>query len=95
MNNTTYPLYEVPYLVRDPNEHYMSAERHNMEVRYQAVVDDYFIARDKGLTARKARRHVATLHNLLPADVRYILKWFYQEAKNRQKYDFLEKFAHW
>ena len=45
---SAYPLYDVPYLVRDPNEFRMSKKRHEIEVRNQAVVDDYFLARDKG-----------------------------------------------
>ena len=40
-----YPLYDVPWLVRDPNAYRMSAKRHQIEVRNQAVVDDYFVAR--------------------------------------------------
>ena len=39
-------LYDVPYLVRDPNDFRMSKKRHEIEVRNQAVVDDYFLARD-------------------------------------------------
>ena len=27
-----YPLYDVPYLVREPNDAYMSSMRHNTEV---------------------------------------------------------------
>ena len=38
-----YPLYDVPWLVRDPNEYRMSAKRHQIEKRNQAVVDDYFL----------------------------------------------------
>ena len=56
MEEKTYPLYDVPYLVRDPNEFRMSAKRHEIELRNQAVVDDYFILRDKGLSALEARR---------------------------------------
>ena len=32
-------LYDVPYLVRDPNEFRMSEKRHQIEVKNQAVVD--------------------------------------------------------
>ena len=36
--NNSYPLYDVPYLVRDPNDFRMSKKRHEIEVRNQAVV---------------------------------------------------------
>ena len=55
-----YPLYDVPWLVRDPNAYRMSAKRHQIEVRNQAVVDDYFVARANGASAREAREVVAT-----------------------------------
>jgi hypothetical protein len=70
----------------------MSAKRHEVEVRNQAVVDDYFVARDKGLSAREARKQVEEKHQLKPKRVHYIFVWFYREAKKRKKYDFLEKF---
>ena len=89
---TLYPLYDVPYLVRDPNEYRMSAARHALELRNQAVVDDYFIARNDGLTALEARQAVAHKHQLTSQRVKYILDWFYHEAKNRRKYEFLQKF---
>ena len=54
-----YPLYDVPYLVRDPNEYRMSKKRHQLEVRNQAVVDDYFLSRAKGASAHEAREVVA------------------------------------
>ena len=88
----TYPLYDVPYLVREANDSYMSQTRHEIEVRNQAVVDDYFVARDKGLSAYEARKQVAEKHQITTKRVRKILKWFYQEAQKRKKYDFLEKF---
>ena len=88
-----YPLYDVPWLVRDPNEFRMSAQRHEIELRNQAVVDDYFVARDKGVTAHEARRQVGEKYQIKPKRVRIILVWFYREAKNRKKYDFLEKFS--
>ncbi len=59
-----YPLYDVPYLVRDPNEYRMSAKRHQIEVRNQAVVDDYFVARASGASAHEAREVVATKHGI-------------------------------
>ena len=90
---TEYPLYDVPYLVRDPNEYRMSAKRHEIEVRNQAVVDDYFVARDKGLSAREARRLVAPQHGMTPKKVLHCIIWFCLEARKRKKYDFLEKFA--
>lgn len=87
-----YPLYDVPYLVRDPNEFRMSEKRHQIEVRNQAVVDDYFIARANGASAHDARKQVAEKHGITLKRVHYILVWFYREAKKRKKYDFLEKF---
>ena len=88
-----YPLYDVPYLVRDPNDFRMSKKRHEIEVRNQAVVDDYFVARDKGASAREARQLVASKHEMTPERVYVIIKWFFNEAKKRKKYDFLIKFA--
>ena len=90
---SAYPLYDVPYLVRDPNDFRMSAKRHEIEVRNQAVVDDYFIARDQGLSAHEARKQVAEKHQLRFERVQVILIWFCKEAKKRKKYDFLEKFS--
>ena len=88
-----YPLYDVPWLVRDPNDFHMSAARHAIELRNQTVVDDYFIARDKGLTAREARHQVAEKHQLTMQRVDRIIRWFFEEAKKRRKYDFLQKFS--
>ena len=88
-----YPLYDVPYLVRDPNEFRMSEKRHQIEVRNQAVVDDYFIARANGASAHDARKQVAERHGITLQRVIKILKWFYEEAKKRKKYDFLTKFS--
>ncbi len=87
-----YPLYDIPYLVRDPNDFRMSAKRHAIEVRNQAVVDDYFVARDKGLSALEARKQVAAKHGIAPKRVQTIIVWFFNEAKKRRKYDFCEKF---
>ena len=89
---SAYPLYDIPYLVRDPNVFRMSAARHEIEVRNQAVVDDYFLARDRGLSAHDARKQVAEKHQLTRKRLHYIFVWFYREAKKRRKYDFLEKF---
>ena len=88
-----YPLYDVPWLVRDPNEFRMSKKRHEIEVRNQAVVDDYFVARANGIRGEDARRQVAEKHGITPKRVIKILKWFYEEAKKRKKYDFLTKFS--
>ena len=88
-----YPLYDVPYLVRDPNDFRMSAKRHEIEVRNQAVVDDYFIVRDQGLSAHEARKQVAEKHQLRSERVQNIITWFFHEAQKRKKYDFLEKFS--
>ena len=93
MANNNYPLYDVPYLVRDPNEFRMSAKRHEIEVRNQAVVDDYFVARDNGLSAREARKQVAEKHCMTSKKVLHCIIWFCQEAQKRKKYDFLIKFA--
>ena len=89
---SAYPLYDIPYLVREPNNSYMSQKRHEIEVFNQAVVDDYFIARDKGLDHRQARIEVAEKHHITVAEVERKRVWFYQEAKRRKKYDFLYKF---
>ena len=86
-------LYDVPWLVRDPNDFRMSAKRHQIEVRNQAVVDDYFIARANGIRGEDARMQVATKYGITPKRVIKILKWFYEEAKKRKKYDFLTKFS--
>ena len=87
-----YPLYDIPYLVRDPNDFNMSANRHEREKRNQAVVDDYFFARSKGIPAKEARRQTAEKHQIKPWRVLNILTWFFHEAEKRKKYDFLEKF---
>lgn len=89
---TNYPLYDIPYLVRDPNIFYMSLKRHQIEVRNQAIVDDYFIARDNGRNHRQARIEVAAKHQITVAEVERARVWFYQEAKRRKKYDFLQRF---
>ena len=86
-------LYDVPYLVRDPNEFRMSKKRHEVEVRNQAVVDDYFLSRFKGANAHDSREVVAMKHGITPHRVQTILVWFCKEAKKRKKYDFLEKFS--
>ena len=90
---SAYPLYDVPYLVRDPNEFRMSKKRHKIEVRNQAVVDDYFVARANGASAHEAREVVAMKHGITPKRVQTIIVWFFNEAKKRKKYDFLEKFS--
>jgi len=78
-----YPLYDVPWLVRDPNDFRMSAKRHAIELRNQAVVDDYFLARFKGASAHEAREVVAIKHGLKPRQVNHSLVWYFQEAKRR------------
>ena len=83
METNSYPLYDVPWVVRDPTECRMSAKRHEIEVRNQAVVDDYFIARDKGVSAHEARRQVADKHQMTPRQVYHCFVWFFQEAKRR------------
>ena len=93
MEKNNYPLYDVPWLVRDPNAYRMSEKRHQIEVRNQAVVDDYFVARANGASAHEAREVVATKHGIKSNRVQIILVWFCKEAKKRKKYDFLEKFS--
>ena len=88
-----YPLYDVPWLVRDPNDSYMSASRRRIRQFNQAVVDDYFLSRANGASAHEAREAVATKHGIKPKGVRYALDWFFHEAKKRRKYDFLQKFS--
>ena len=83
MEANSYPLYDVPWLVRDPNEFRMSAKRHEIEVKNQAVVDDYFVARDKGLSAHEARKQVAEKHQMTPRQVYHSFVWYFQEAKRR------------
>ena len=80
---SAYPLYDVPYLVRDPNDFRMSKKRHQIEVRNQAVVDDYFVARDNGVTAHEARRQVAEKHEMSTRQVYHCFVWYFQEAKRR------------
>ena len=92
MQENHYPLYDVPYLVREPNNSYMSLARHKIEVQNQAIVDDYFIERDKGTTAPEAQKMVARKHEIPILRVEYCLRWYYQEAVRRKKYDFLIKF---
>ena len=87
-----YPLYDVPYLVREANDTYMSQKRHQIEVQNQAVVDDYFLARFNGTPAHEARRQVAEKHGITRRLVCHCLRWYYQEAAKRRKYDFLQKF---
>ena len=86
-------LYDIPYLVRDPNDFRMSEKRHQIEVRNQAAVDDYFVARSNGCNAADARKQVAEKHGITLKRVKYALDWFFHEAKKRKKYDFLEKFS--
>ena len=82
-SDVSYPLYDVPWLVRDPNDFRMSEKRHQIEVRNQAVVDDYFVARDNGVTAHEARRQVAEKHEMSTRQVYHCFVWYFQEAKRR------------
>ena len=88
-----FPLYDIPWLARDPNEYYMSAKRHEIELRNQAVVDDYFVARAQGASWTEARKKVAEKHRMTTRKVQAILVWFCKEAQKRRKYDFLEKIS--
>lgn len=87
-----YPLYDVPYLVRDPNDTFMSRLRHQIEVENQAIVDEYFIERDKGTSAGWSKKLVAQKNGIAIFRVEYCLRWYYQEAVRRGKYGFLQKF---
>ncbi len=89
---SAYPLYDVPYLVREPNDNFMSKLRHNIEVENQAIVDEYFIERDKGTSAGWSKKMVARRHDIAIMRVEYCLRWYYQEAVRRKKYSFLQKF---
>ena len=89
---SNYPLYDVPYLVRESNWCWMSKTRQEIEKRNQAIVDDYFIARDQGGSAYAARKQVAQKHEIGRRRVDYCLRWYYQEAVRRKKYGFLQKF---
>ena len=89
---SAYPLYDVPWLVREANESYMSMLRHEIELRNQAIVDDYFIERDKGSSAERAQKDVAIKNGIAIHNVQYCLRWFYQEAVRRGKITFLQKF---
>ena len=89
---SNYPLYDVPYLVREPNDTYMSLIRYKIEVYNQAIVDDYFIERDRGTSALMAQKMVAIKNGIPIMRVEYCLRWYYQEAVRRGKYSFLQKF---
>ena len=89
---SAYPLYDVPYLVREPNDSFMSYMRHKREVENQAIVDDYFIERDKGTSAGWAKKLVARKNDICIMRVEYCLRWYYQEAVRRKKFSFLQKF---
>ena len=89
---SNYPLYDVPYLVREFNGTYMSLTRHRIEVQNQAIVDAYFLERDKGTSAPKSKRIVALKNDITVERVRHSLRWYYQEAVRRKRYDFLIKF---
>ena len=91
-NMSAYPLYDVPWLVRPSNGSYMSLTRHRLEVRNQAIVDAYFIERGKGMSAPRAKKMVAQKNAISVDRVRHCLRWYYQEAERRKRYDFLIKF---
>ncbi len=89
----SFPLYDIPYLVREPNDSYMSAKRHEIEVRNQAIVDDYFMERVNRSPAETALDVAAKKNEIPIIRVKYCLRWYYQEAVRRKKYDFLIKFS--
>ena len=90
--DVSYPLYDVPWLVREENDCWMSQIKHKIEVRNQGVVDDYFIARDRGSSAFEAQKEVAIKNGISIVRVQYCLRWYYQEAVRRGKFSFLQKF---
>ena len=90
--DVSYPLYDVPYLVRDANCSYMSRARHRIEAQNQAIVDAYFLERDKGTPAPKAKKMVGQEKGIPIERVWHSLRWYYQEAERRKRYDFLIKF---
>ena len=90
---SAYPLYDVPYLVRSSNDYYMSAARRRIRERNQAIVDDYFIARDQGASWQEARRLVAEKYLMTYQKADRIVRWFFEEAEKCKRYDFLEKFS--
>ena len=92
MDNKTFPLYDVPYLAREPNDSYMSLMRSVVERRNQAIVDDYFIERAQGTSAGWAQKLVAKKNKVGILYVQNCLRWYYQEAVRRGKLSFLEKF---
>ena len=87
-----FPLYDVPYLVREPNDSYMSKLRHATEVENQAIVDDYFVARANCISSGCAIKDVAKRRGITSKRVVYSLRWYYQQAVRRGKYSFLQKF---
>ena len=87
-----YPLYDVPWLVREHNDNYMSIMRYVVEVQNQAIVDAYFIERAKGTSAGWAQKIVAREKDISPLHVEHCLRWYYQEAVRRGKITFLQKF---
>ena len=89
---SAYPLYDVPYLVREANDSYMSLMRRAREKQNQAIVDDYFIERDKGTSAGWSKKLVAKRRGISILHVEYCLRWYYQEAVRRGKFSFLQKF---
>ena len=88
-----YPLYDVPYLVRSSNDYYMSESRRKIRERNQQIADDYFVARDRGLSWYEARKEVAKKHRLTVRQTDRIIRWFFEEAKKCRRYDFLIKFS--
>ena len=92
-NTNSYPLYDVPYLVRSSNDYYMSACRRKIRERNQTIVDDYFVARSKGASWLEARKLVAEKYQLSYQKTDRIIRWFFEEAEKCRRYDFLEKFS--
>ena len=89
---SAYPLYDVPWLVREANDSYMSQMRYTIELENQAIVDDYFIERHKGTSADRAKQNVAEKRDIAIMRVEFCLRWYYQEAVRRGKFSFLHKF---
>lgn len=93
MVNKKYPLYDVPYLVRDPNDFGMSYDKWRRHKACQNMVDTYFterIARQANAQVarqRTAQRHRTTIHEVIKA-----LKWYYNQCFQRGKFTFLINF---
>ena len=53
----------------------------------------YVLPTNSKQLSHEAREVVATKHGITPQRADRIIRWFYEEAKKRRKYDFLQKFS--